>query len=258
MDSEPTGPDDLDVELKWPENQALERESLSPRGRARKRVHDHNDEAGELVAAANDQSASEPTLAALAIRLEALAGATTMMKTAISDRFTDLSDQIIRASQAESRNLDDYRLSQDRVVADLRERMAQVEAEITRANLERARAQQELGDRLRLLGELLEDLVAPAVEVLLQQSQESRGERASLQKAMAGLAEQQAERLDAIRKQVEAVEMAAPGGAWQQDIKDAVDRMSEQLLSLRRRIALRARVEPTSEKPPATRRRSGS
>lgn len=258
MDSEPSGPDDLDVELQWPENQDVERESLGPRGRARKRAHDRDEAPGELVAGANDWPGSEPTVAALAIRLEALAGATTMMKIAISDRLTDLSDQVTRASQAESRNLDDYRLSHDRVVADLRERMAQLEAEFTRTNLERARAQQELDERLKLLGELLEDLVAPAVEVLLQQSQESRADRAALQKAMSGMAAQQAERLDAIRQRVEAVEMAAPGGAWQQEIKDSVDRMSQQLLLLRRRIALRARPEPAPEKPPVPRRRSGS
>jgi len=135
MEAQRTPADGLDVQLRWPGGGSGPTDENDPR-----RGHEHGQSEADESAVVEDLGHSsrpeirhlpEPVFitsadpghaafASIAIRLDALASATTMLRTVVSDRLSDYSERVERAQSAGGRDLDDHRRLQERSLSDIR------------------------------------------------------------------------------------------------------------------------------------------
>jgi chromosome segregation ATPase len=272
MESERNRSDDLDVSLQWPDRdpaeQAPDRDSGEPAPKPAfpprpdpEYVETDPHLAVQLAAGSIGENAQIP-LASIAIRLEALSAATTMMRVAVSDRLSDLHDQLARAMSTTARDMDDYRRLHDRALADLRAQMISIETGLARVASEPGDIRQALDAslsqrlepvsqaaeaRLALLEEVrasLTELVATQRDRFNQLEAEMAATRVELKQAeaaRAGAATEQASQLEQLAGRLEALE-ARPAAA--PAVVQGLEALTEQVEALRRRMAVRARSEP--------------
>ena len=292
--SEPSA-DDLNVSLDWPE------QSTPDSHRRPRRQKTNSTEEGALppVEPATEQSEEHfsvelgtgtpvvAPLAAIAIRVEALNAAMSMMRVALSDGLEDLGNQLSRAAARSNGELEEYRRQQARALDELRNRFDVLETTLARGSAEPGRIWaalelttttliDRLDDQIPSLERIQTDAAASVKAVArladsLGQVGQSRGQLGAGKTSRGELSadrlthsaqdhrgtsettREQLEvlrRLDSMDQRIAGLELSLAGLSqeWQTVVEgriiERIEALSAQVLSLRRRTALRARSQP--------------
>lgn len=282
MDPERPPANDLDVRLRWP---AVEpgAEDVSGAPDSPEDTEEPTTEANgaipvelEMTTSLARTSSPDPVLGSIAIRLDALANSTALLRSLIGERLADYSNQVARAQSLSTRDLEDYRRGHDRTLAEIEASLRESEGAVQ--HLERSVAAttskldemgDKLHDRIERLEEQLEAMgsslgqVESRLGVLAAPPTVDRDALEQLQQAVAQLGDMQsdevermidaierlpaADRLAALDERVDAiaefVSRSSTADTEMERLADQVENLTRGVEILRKRIALRARQD---------------
>jgi hypothetical protein len=243
VDSERITNDDLDVRRRWPGQEAepgleeglggqeagLDSDPLGSDPLEDPDAVGAGLEPGPGFLARGDYSDySDARMGAIAVRVDALASTTALLRTVIADRLSDYSNQVSRAQAQHRRDLEEHNRGHDRRLADIEVMVRECEEAVRRLETTASK--------------LLVRVEGIAAEI----GSEVVGLGERLEAAVAGLGDAQAEDLERMMDLIESIQPSGNPEVVSRLDAIAADQsqLHEALRALRRRMTLKARREP--------------